>query len=112
MEIDPTNNQSLESSRTRFAEQMAPISFQELQKHFAKGILIKVTENMDLLDVAVAIHQDNAEQIQNWMENGSLERAHDEHAKDWIARRSVLMAVTVAPWVLVQDLIDDIEVRN
>ncbi|MCX7553937.1 DUF2288 domain-containing protein [Marinicella sp. S1101] len=112
METEPTNTPSLKSPRARFAEQMAPISFQELQKHFAKGILIKVSDKMDLLDVAVAIHKDATEQVQDWMENGSLERAHDEHAKDWIARRSMLMAVTVAPWVLVQDIKQDVEMRN
>lgn len=91
------------STRERFAEQTAEIGFEELQKHFAKGILINVSPQLDLLDVAVQIHADNTVQIKKWMDNASIERAHDEHAKVWIENQSTLLAVTVAPWVLVQD---------
>lgn len=90
--------------KAQFAEQMAPISFQELQKFFAKGLLITVADELDLLDVAVTLHEDDTAKVQNWMDNGLIARAHDEHAKFWVDNRSMLMAVTVAPWVLVQTI--------
>ncbi len=92
------------SSREHFAEQMAPISFQELQKFFAKGMLITVADDLDLLDVAVTLHKDDTEQVKKWMDDASIARAHDDDAKEWVAARSMLMAVTVAPWVLVQNI--------
>ena len=104
------NNQSSGSAeeesspQSRFTKEMAEISFQELQKFFAKGQLILVNENLNLVEVAVEIHLDNTAQIQTWLDTDKLVRAHDEHAKKWVAERSVFMAVTVAPWVLVQEL--------
>ncbi len=92
------------SPKELFEKELAPISFQELQKFFAKGMIIKVAQHLDMVEVALEIHADNAEKVQQWMDNQELERAHDEHAKVWVKNRSELLAVTVAPWVLVQDI--------
>ena len=88
--------------REHFERELGVIGFHELQKHFAKGILIIVNDQLDLVDAAVQIHADNAEQIKLWMDQSYLVRAHDEHAKEWNAKNTDLKAVTVAPWVLVQ----------
>ncbi len=90
--------------RQRFEQELAPIGFDELQKHFAKGLLIKVAEPLNIIDVAVEIHADNATQVENWVNEAALIRAHDEHARQWLASRTRFNAVTVAPWVLVQEL--------
>ncbi len=89
--------------REHFERELGVIGFHELQKHFAKGILIKVDARLDLIEAAVQIHADNADQIKLWMEQEQLVRAHDEHAEKWLANRTELQAVTVAPWVLVQE---------
>lgn len=88
----------------RFQNELAPISFQELQKFFAKGMMIVVSQQLDMVDVAMKIHEDDVSVIQQWMDNEQLVRAHDEHAKQWVSESAELMAVTVAPWVLVQEL--------
>lgn len=89
--------------KQHFEKEVAEISFQELQKFFAKGMLINVADHLDMVEVAVEIHADNTSQIQMWMDKQELERAHDEHAKVWVEQRSMLKAVTVAPWILVQN---------
>ena len=96
-------NDNPEDKRSHFEKEMAPISFQELQKFFARGLLIATAKHLNLVEVALAVHADDTEQIQLWLQQGDLVRAHDEHAKKWVAERAVLMAVTVAPWVLVQE---------
>ena len=90
--------------KEHFEKEVAEISFQELQKFFAKGMLIKVDSQLDLVEVALQIHADNTAQVRQWMDNKGIERAHDNHAQTWIENRSMLMAVTVAPWILVQDI--------
>ena len=90
-------------SKQYFTKELAEISFQELQKFFAKGILINVAKHLDIVEVAIQIHDDNTVQVKKWMDNQEIERAHDEHAQHWVENRSMLKAVTVAPWVLVQD---------
>jgi len=106
MNEDTQNSETLDgqSVTQQLQQEMAEISFQELQKFFAKGVLIVVDRSLDLLAVAVDIHHDNAPQIQQWLDMGLVNRAHDEHAKQWVEQRTVFKAVTVAPWVLVQEL--------
>lgn len=88
----------------RFQQEVAEISFQELQKFFARGVMIVVDRSLDLLDVALAMHEDNAQQLQQWLDMGVVNRAQDEQAQKWVDERTKFMAVTVAPWVLVQEL--------
>jgi hypothetical protein len=92
------------TTRERFESEMAQIAFRELQKHFAKGILIIVSSELDMVDVAMKLHADDTQSIQRWMDNDQLIRAHDEHAKVWLEHDTEFMAVTAAPWVLVQEL--------
>ncbi|MFC3195475.1 DUF2288 family protein [Marinicella sediminis] len=91
------------NTREHYEREAAQISFLELQKHFAKGILIEVSSDLNLIDVAMAMHRDDVSVIEQWMNNQQLVRAHDEHASKWHAEQTRLMAVTVAPWVLVQE---------
>ncbi len=97
------NEQEL-SVREHFQREMAPIAFTELQKHFAKGILIEVSKELDMIEVALKLHEDDAAAIKSWMDEEKIVRAHDEHAKKWLANDTKLMAVTSAPWVLVQEI--------
>mgnify|MGYP002712135598 CR=1 FL=1 len=97
-------NENELSAKAHFEREMAPIAFTELQKHFAKGILIEVSQELDLIEVAMKIHEDDALAIKNWMDEEKIVRAHDEHAKVWLANEAQLIAVTSAPWVLVQEI--------
>lgn len=92
------------SPQQHFEKELAKISFQELQKFFAKGLMIVVAKHLDMVEVALEIHADNTEQVKQWMDDQELKRADDEHAKVWVQNRSMLLAVTVAPWILVQDI--------
>ena len=98
-----TNTEHNPTARERYEQEAARIAFVELQKHFAKGILINVDSGLDLIEVAMAMHEDNTQQIEAWMDRQQLERAHDEHARKWLAEQTEFLAVTVAPWVLVQE---------
>lgn len=75
----------------------------ELQRHFARGAVLKVGPNLDLVAVAVAIAQDDQAAVAGWLGSGALSRASDADARDWLERDPVFWAVVAAPWVLVQE---------
>ena len=95
------------TTQQRFEKELARISFQELQKFFAKGMMVIVGNELSVIDVALKLHQDDKQVIDQWIKAGSIVRAHDEHAKKWVTQRAELMAVTVAPWVLVQEIVNE-----
>jgi len=95
-------DQDQELIRAKLNSETAKISWKELQHFFAGGKLLCVNSDLDLIDVAFAIQQDDRMIIQQWMEQTRLSRVSDLQAKDWFANNSLLWAVVVKPWILVQ----------
>ncbi|SMF96494.1 hypothetical protein SAMN02949497_3894 [Methylomagnum ishizawai] len=79
------------------------IPWRELQRHFARGVLVAVAPGLDLVEVAARVAADDAGVLRGWMEAGRVVRATDEHARRWEAAGQTLRAVVVAPWVLAQE---------
>ena len=88
--------------RAKVNLETAQIAWKELQRFFASGAAIHVSNELDLVEVAFQMSQDNAELIQLWMVSGKLGRVTDEQAAAWFAMDALVWAVVVSPWVLVQ----------
>ena len=86
-------NVNLETSR---------IAWKELQRFFANGSAIFVSEALDLVDVAVQISRDNKAQVAQWLEAGQIARVSDAQALAWYETDADVWAVVVRPYVLVQ----------
>ena len=80
------------------------ISWEELQPHFARGVVVKVDPSLDLLHVALEFVKDNKDRVSTWLETGKMEKVTDKQAKIWSRENPVLWSVVAAPWVLVQTL--------
>ena len=82
----------------------AQIEWSVLEPHFARGDLLAVAPQLDLVAVAAAMMEDNSERIKGWMDAGQLQVASDAQAADWAERQpDTLWAVVIRPWVLVQE---------
>lgn len=86
-------NINLETSR---------IAWKELQRYFASGSAIFVSEGLDLVEVAVQISKDNKAQVAQWMDAGQIARVSDAQALAWYEADAEVWAVVVRPYVLVQ----------
>ena len=93
-EIDRINL-NLETSR---------IAWEELQRFFASGAAIFVSDSLDLIDVAIQISKDNQKQVLQWMESGLVARVTDAQALAWYEAEAEVWAVVVRPYVLVQSV--------
>lgn len=81
----------------------AAITWQELQPFFARGALLRVASDFDLIEAAQAVAQDDRDTVTAWLAGGQLAKLEAEQAQDWLERDPPLWAVVVAPWVLVQE---------
>jgi hypothetical protein len=89
---------------TRMNLETARIAWPELERHFAGGKVILVAPELDLVDVATCIVQDDSKQVKSWMDTQQVGQLNDETAKRWVKEQPEnLWAVVVAPWVLVQE---------
>ncbi|WP_201800088.1 DUF2288 domain-containing protein [Beggiatoa leptomitoformis] len=79
------------------------IAWQELQRFFASGVLIFVSSDLDLVQVALEMSKDNKALLADWMQAEKVGKVRDEQAKEWYENNTQLWAVVVKPWVLVQN---------
>lgn len=89
--------------RREFLGQTARIHWQELEPHFAQGNVVRVSSDLDLVEVAVQLGLDNTDQFQAWIEAGDIAPVSDSEAAQWQQANTELWAVVPAPWILVQD---------
>ncbi|MGB5278221.1 MAG: DUF2288 domain-containing protein [Gammaproteobacteria bacterium] len=93
--------------RQEIHAETAKIAWTELQRFFAAGKAIHVSPELNLIDAALQISNDNSDRVRRWMDNGQLAPVSDDQARYWIDTDATVWAVVVKPWVLVQDLKDN-----
>ena len=75
----------------------------KLQRFFAKGHAIFIADDLDLIEVAYQFSQDNKNQVKTWMKTDKVSKVSDSQAQKWIKDETILWAVVIKPWILVQD---------
>jgi hypothetical protein len=101
--IDELQKQDHERVRARINAETARIPWCELQRFFAAGKVFHVDAELDLVEVACALHEDDIERVRGWTEAAQLGPVADERARNWLDCEASLWAVVVKPWVLVQE---------
>ncbi len=79
------------------------IAWSELLRYFAGGLVIVVSNDLDLVDVAARFSIDDKATVEQWLNQGKLAKATDEQATTWLGADTLLWAVVARPWVLVQE---------
>ncbi len=88
--------------RAKINLETSKIAWKELQRFFAGGTALMVSADLDLVEVAFQMSEDNVKQIRQWAEAGKLMRVPDVQAREWVEADAPVWAVVVSPWVLVQ----------
>ena len=77
--------------------QTGRIRWNELQRHFARGVVLYVDAHLDLIEVAATIVEDESTQFKAWLDSQAVTKATVEHAREWEATQAELWAVVAAP---------------
>ena len=89
--------------RAKINAETAKIPWRELQRFFAQGKVMLVVAELDLVDVAFAVRQDEVSRVEAWIRSARLGPVSDDQARGWFEQEARLWAVVVKPWVLVQE---------
>ncbi len=101
--IEELLRQDRELKRAKINSETAKIPWMELQRYFAAGKVMRMSAELDLVDVAYALQQDDVEQVHEWTVANQLGPVSDDQARDWVSNEALLWAVVIKPWVLVQE---------
>ncbi|MFL6657773.1 MAG: DUF2288 domain-containing protein [Massilia sp.] len=99
MKTKPENDTEL---RAKINLETARLPWLELERHFAQGTVVYVSEELDLIDVAVRISHDDKASIEAWMAAGKVGKVSDLQAATWTASGAQLWTSVVSPFILVQ----------
>ena len=92
----------LQARRKKLNQETARIPWQELLRQFAAGKVLWVSNDLDLIEVALCIALDDSAKVQEWLAGQQLGKVSDATAQAWLDQAAQLWAVVVNPWVLVQ----------
>ena len=92
----------MQARRKKLNQETARIPWQELLRQFAAGNVLWVSNELDLIEVALRISKDDSAQVQEWLVQQQLGKVNDAQAQAWLDHAVQLWAVVVHPWVLVQ----------
>jgi hypothetical protein len=90
--------------RAKLNLETARLGWPELERHFARGVVVSVSAGHDLVDAALAMAENRVSDIEAWLADGTLVRPDMDHAARWHAAQQVFWGVVVAPFVLVQEI--------
>ena len=88
--------------RAKINLETSQIPWRELLRYFAAGDVICVSDDLDLVDVAMRISTDDTESVAQWMAQNRVAKVSDAQAAAWLEADTALWAVVVRPWILVQ----------
>jgi len=98
-----SSSPSLDELKAKLNLETSRIHWHELQTYFARGQVVRVSPDLDLLDVAAELAADNKQRFAQWMEEGRVGEVAPDAAQGLYMSNAELLAVVIAPWVLVQD---------
>jgi len=93
-------------TRAKLRTEVMAVGWSELVPQFARGALLLLAGDRDLLEVAEAIALDDRARVEAWLASGGLRRAADEDARALAeaGASARFQCVIVQPWVLAQRL--------
>jgi hypothetical protein len=93
-----------EELKARLNSETARLGWPELQRHFARGVVVVAAPGMDLVEVATRMSMDDGDTISKWLADENIRRASENDARHWVDTDVFFWAVVVAPWVVVQEI--------
>lgn len=94
--------------RAELAEAVDEAEWNWLAPHARRDSVIVVNANLDLLDVAVAIANDNVASVQHWIDESLIAKPSVAQLTDWNTNQTKRFnALIVQPYVLVQELVGE-----
>ena len=82
------------------------LSWSELERFYASGLVVAVGKGMDLIEVACQFSLDNKTAVEGWLAAGSVYKVESQHARQLAEKSVMFWAVVIAPWVLIQAVED------
>lgn len=95
----------MQELRAQLAQEIDEAEWDWLMPHARRDSLIVVTPDLDIVDVGVAIANDDVLCVQRWIEEALIYKPSAEQLTDWNSNQTKrFQTLIVQPFVLVKEL--------
>lgn len=93
--------------RQELATMVGPTQWNWLKPHIARDAVVFVDPQLDLVEVGVALTDDNVQSVQRWIGEQLITKPTKEQLQAWgaIGPGNQLQSLIVQPYVLVQEIL-------
>jgi len=96
------NEEKGDALRAKINGETSRMQWKALDRFYAAGAVIAVSNDLDLVEVAYRVASDDKEAVAQWMAENRIHRVSDAQASAWFEADAALWTVVVKPWILVQ----------
>ena len=92
------------TTREDLTQSLTDADWHSLRAHLERGGLIVVADDLDVIDVGMAVADDDAATVGDWIEAEKLTRPTTEQISAWdVTRDKLFYCLIVSPYVLIQE---------
>jgi len=90
-----------------FKRDLAEVTWRELKIHLQRDSVIIFSAEIDLIEAAVAVADDDKNRVESWLAAGQLGKPTDQQLKGWEGEADKLFRMLIVqPFILIQEIID------
>ncbi|MDJ0508582.1 MAG: DUF2288 domain-containing protein [Crocosphaera sp.] len=95
----------MEDIRKRLTDDIADVNWNDIKPHAQRDAVIVVNESLNLLDVGIAIAQDEKVMVERWITEELICKPSNEQLGNWNSNETQLFkTLIVQPFVLIQTI--------
>ena len=99
----PPRKPESDSLRAELEKSLGPAEWSLIRKQMAKDTVIVVASTLELIDVALAVAQNEESRVKVWIESGEITKPDLEMLSNWEKTPDrTFLCVVVHPFVLIQ----------
>ncbi len=88
-----------------FRRDLADVSWRELRFHLQRDAIIVVADELDLIDVGVAVAEDNKKLVEKWIAASQLGKPNEQQLESWEREpETPFQMLIVQPFILIQSI--------
>ena len=100
----PEGLTAFDTLKVKLNAETGKLRWPELERHFARGVVIRVASELDLIEVAAHMAVDDSAAVARWRAHGQVAAPTVDEIRGWLESATQFWSVVVAPWVLIQSI--------
>ena len=90
--------------KEELAAKIDTADWQALRAHLERGGVILVDPLLDLVEVGVALAEDDVKSVERWLSSGLISKPSAQQVQNWDAEKGkTFLCLIVSPYVLAQE---------